>query len=110
MFGRTTIRLGIGPHSSYWCRNAVYSATNFTVGLSNAHPLAVKPVLGNYVVCGHYLGTVDAGTEVGIECTDDPPSTRYVIVQVASTDAISLSLCEVEVYSSTGQAARFLRY
>jgi len=31
MFGRATIRLGIGPHSSYYCRPMVCGDLSFTV-------------------------------------------------------------------------------
>ena len=90
------------------CRNAVYSATNLTVGLSNTHPLAVKPAIGGYVLCGQHPGIVDAGARFRVECAGDLSWARYVIVQVPSSgDAISLGLCEVEVYITQGQQTFF---
>ena len=76
----------------------MYATVNVTIGLTNVHPLAVNPTLDNYVMCGQYLGTVETGATVSIQCTtDNLRSARYVIVQIPSTD--NISLCEVEVYT-----------
>jgi len=74
--------------------------TNFTVGLTNDHPLATNPEPGDYTVCGQYPGTVSAGATVSLQCSGS--SSRYVIVQIPTADYISLGLCEVEVYTTTG--------
>ena len=74
--------------------------TNFTVGLTNNHPLSTNPVPGNYTVCGRYPGTVCAGGTVSLQCSPGLSAARYVIIQIPADDYISL--CEVEVYSAEG--------
>ena len=71
---------------------------NFTIGLTNVHPLVSSPLAGNYNVCGHYL---DQGVTARLQCenTDLQPA-RYVVVQLPVTDR--LHLCELEVYASEG--------
>jgi len=83
------------------------NAANFTVGLTNVHPLAKNPEVGNYNVCGQYPGLVPQGATVKLRCenTDLQPA-RYVIVQFPSDDqfptAKSLRLCELDVYTEEG--------
>ena len=79
----------------------VNEMANFTVGLTNDHPLVTNPEPGHYAVCGQYPGTVSAGATVSLECSVVEKA-RYVIVQVPTADSIHLGLCEVEVYTTTG--------
>jgi len=74
---------------------------NVTVGVTNTHPLDASPVQGDYTVCGQYHpGDNDTdGPTVSVQCSQ-PLRYRYVIVQVNTTDR--LSLCEVEVYTPEG--------
>ena len=82
------------------CRSGRNSA-NFTVGLTNSHPLVNNPQLGSYDVCGQYPGTVPRGATVKVQCTDtDLPPARYVIVQFPTTERVIF--CEVEVYTPEG--------
>ena len=71
---------------------------NFTVGLTNDHPLVTNPEPGDYTVCGQYPGTVSAGATVSLRC--DGIHARYVIIQIPIADYIGL--CEVEVYTEEG--------
>jgi len=83
------------------------NAANFTVGLTNVHPLMNSPEMGNYNVCGQYPGLVPQGATVKLQCenTDLQPA-RYVIVQFPTDDqfptAKRLRLCELDVYTEEG--------
>ena len=75
---------------------------NFTVGLTNVHPLVNSPVPGAYAVCGHYPCVPQVAT-VKLECNDttNPQQpVRYVIVQFHTNDTVRF--CEVEVYTADG--------
>jgi len=77
------------------------NAANFTVGLSNVHPLITNPQPGNYDVCGQYPGIVPRGATVKLTCDDpDLPPARYVIVRFPTTQRVIV--CEVEVYTHEG--------
>ena len=60
-----------------------------------------SPVIGGYVVCGQYPGTVAPGATVSLQCSDAslPPvsatTARYVIVQFPITD--QMNFCEIDV-------------
>ena len=89
--------------------NVVNETSNFVVGLTNDHPLATNPEPGDYAVCGQYPGTVSAGATVSLQCSDpDLTPARYVIVQIPTTDYVSLALCEVEVYTTEGYISIYL--
>jgi len=89
---------GLTPLVLYF---AGQNSANFTVGLTNVHPLVRNPQLGSYDLCGRYPGTVPRGATVKLEC-DDPalPPARYVIVQFPVNKRIHF--CEVEVYTPEG--------
>ena len=82
------------------CSCAEQNAENFTVGLTNVHPLAISPDMGNYNVCG----LVPEGSSVKLQCesTDLQPA-RYVVVQLPADDR--LRLCELEVYAPEGRVS-----
>jgi len=88
------------------CCYAAKTAANFTVGLTNVHPLMNNPEMGNYNVCGQYPGLVPQGATVKLQCenTDLQPA-RYVIVQFPTADR--LRFCELEVYATEGWAAHY---
>jgi len=68
---------------------------NFVVGLTNVSPLDSEPILGNYTLCGRYLGNVPLGATVMVQCDDNLPLFRYVVVHFPSTDI--LNVCEIQV-------------
>jgi len=67
-----------------WCY-AGKDSENFTVGLTNVHPLVNGPQPGNYDLCGQYPGQVPRGATVKLHCqnTDLAPA-RYVVVHIAT--------------------------
>ena len=83
------------------------NSQNFTVGLTNEHPLVSSPMPGAYAVCGQYPGAVPKGATVKLECSDtvNPQPVRYVIVQFPTTERVRF--CEVEVYTPEGGTVRF---
>ena len=74
---------------------------NFTVGLTNVHPLVNTPEIGNYNVCNsQFPGGLQRGATVKLHCEDTGlQPARYVIVQSLSS---RLRLCELEVYTIDG--------
>jgi len=76
----------------------VDAVTTLIVGVSNTHPMTHTPATSNYERCGHL--TAAAGARSSVICT--PQEARYVIVQIETTTAAKLSLCEVEVYTAEG--------
>ena len=87
-------------NSQFWCFAGQNSA-DFTVGLTNVHPLANNPQLGSYDLCGQYPGIVPQGATVKLKCDDpDLPPARYVIVLFRVN--LRIHFCEVEVYTPEG--------
>jgi len=72
-----------------------FRSNNFIVGLTNVHPLISTPTLWNYTVCGQYPGAVPSGATVILNCQNNLPPLRYLIVQFPITEHISF--CELEV-------------
>jgi len=81
--------------------DAGQNTANFTVGLTNVHPLVNNPQLGSYDVCGQYPGIIPRGATVKLNCDDtDLAPARYVIVQFPTTGGVRF--CELEVYAPEG--------
>ena len=47
-------------------------------------------------MCGQYPGAVPAGATVSVYCEDNPPPSRYVIVQFPINDI--MTVCEIQVH------------
>ena len=69
---------------------------NFIVGLTNTSPNVSTQTLWNYTLCDQYPGAVPDGTTVSLECQDNLPPFRYVIVQKPLNGSFFV-LCEIEV-------------
>jgi len=63
--------------------------------MTNVSPLISTPTLYNYTLCGQYSGTVPNGTTVSLNCQDNLPPFRYVILQLPLTNLVVT--CEIEV-------------
>jgi len=74
---------------------AAWRSNNFIVGLTNVSPNISRPTLWNYTLCGQYPGAVPAGATVSLNCQDNLPPFRYVIVQFPRTD--HMNFCELDV-------------
>jgi len=86
-------------YTSDLCFDILYTAHkygNFTVGLTNVSPAISTPILWNYVVCGQYPGAVRNGATVSLNCRNNLPPFRYVIVQIPSLRGHFVA-CEIEV-------------
>lgn len=73
--------------------------SDFIVGLANVSRDILKPVIGNYTVCGHGPTIANNDTKgqiYNVTCNPDQPPARYVIIQLPKKSF--LVFCEVEVY------------
>jgi len=100
------------------CCYAGNITANVSVGATSVHPLEQSPQVGSYTECGRYqpgdvnlecghpergqseyghyqAGDGTLGPTVSVECNTQ---TRYIVVQLQATAA--MSLCEVEVYTT----------
>jgi len=71
------------------------TVNDFVVGLTNVHPAVSTPFLWNYTLCGQYPGEVPLGATVMVQCHDNLPLFRYVVVHFPSTDVFNV--CEIQV-------------
>ena len=76
--------------------HVVHKYDNFIVGLTNTSPNVSTRTLWNYTTCGQYPGAVPNGTTVSLDCRDNLPPFRYVIVQRPLGGSFFV-LCEIEV-------------
>jgi hypothetical protein len=70
---------------------------NFTIRLNNNPPNTMSPMAVGYKLCNKGPKTASAGKTLFVQCSDNLPPTRYVIIVGLSTDGL-LNICEVEVY------------
>ena len=84
-------------HLVILCAYIGHRYDNFTVGLTNVSPTISTPTLYNYTLCGQYPGAVPNGTTVSLNCQNNLPPFRYVIVQKPLGDSFFV-LCEIEVF------------
>jgi len=71
-------------------------SNDFVVGLTSVSPQDSKPILWNYTLCGQYPGTVPPGATVMLQCQDNLPPFRYVVVHFPSSRIVSV--CEIQVH------------
>jgi len=62
----------------------------------NVSPVTAEPTLRDYTMCGQYPGAVPAGATVSVQCPNNLPPYRYVIIQMPTHDY--LNVCEIEVF------------
>ena len=75
------------------------------IGVSDTSPVDVTPALNNYKQCVYYEGTVGEGETKTFQCTGHGGVMgRYLIVQVATNEP--LTLCEVEVEEGEGKKTK----
>jgi len=61
--------------------HVVHKYDNFIIGLTNSSSNVSTRTLWNYAMCGQYQGVVPNGRTVSLDCQDNLPPFRYVIVQ-----------------------------
>jgi len=77
----------------------VNGLNNFQVGFPRTLPTAGSAVFTtSYEVCGTFIGGVNIGLVITIDCASLTQQHRYVIVQSLDTAAEKLCIAEVCVY------------
>lgn len=78
--------------------NTDLSSDTFFVGLTNSDPAKMSSVPQDMVLCGQATdGLVANGSVINVQCPDDMPPSRYLIIQKENEG--SLTFCELEVYA-----------
>jgi hypothetical protein len=69
---------------------------NFSVGLTNTAPNVISPLTTSYKVCDQWPGVALDGETLSLTCLPGLPGVRYVLIMIIN--ALSMSICEMEVY------------
>lgn len=68
---------------------------NFIVGLTNNPPNTMPPTNGELTVCGQWKGAARNGAVMFVQCADNLPTSRYVVILIHRA---IMNFCEVQVY------------